>query len=102
MELYCPACKGDHEVPQEIEDDYGGQFIAPCGAELDVEYDETYDEGTNGEYSWWTMRVMHFCERCGAEHDDDKKPIICGTCTGERERNMWSRADLMKWPAKEA
>ena len=40
-----------------------------------------------------------FCERCGQDLWDSRRGTeICGTCIGERERRMWSEADMQKWP----
>lgn len=44
-ELQCPYCKEDHEIPEDCE--YGGEFTAPCGNVVEVEYDEQYDEEAN-------------------------------------------------------
>ncbi len=45
IELQCPYCKEDHEIPEDCE--YGGEFTAPCGNVVEVEYDEQYDEEAN-------------------------------------------------------
>lgn len=45
IELRCPYCKEDHEIPEDCE--YGGEFTAPCGNVVEVEYDEQYDEDAN-------------------------------------------------------
>jgi hypothetical protein len=45
IERPCPYCKEDHEIPEDCE--YGGEFTAPCGNVVEVEYDEQYDEEAN-------------------------------------------------------
>jgi hypothetical protein len=42
IELPCPYCGEDHEIPEDCE--YGGEFTAPCGNVVEVDYDEQYDE----------------------------------------------------------
>jgi len=49
--LPCPYCDDDHDVPDDVIDEYGGTFTAPCGKLVELEYDESWD-GEN-EYQFW-------------------------------------------------
>jgi hypothetical protein len=53
IELPCPYCKEDHEIPEDCE--YGGEFTAPCGNVVEVAYDEQYDEENDDVYSWYLL-----------------------------------------------
>ncbi len=53
IELECPYCKEDHEIPEDCV--YGGEFTAPCGNVVEVAYDEQYDEETLVVYSWYLL-----------------------------------------------
>lgn len=53
IELQCPYCKEDHEIPEDCE--YGGEFTAPCGNVVEVAYDEQYDEENDDVYSWYLL-----------------------------------------------
>lgn len=58
IELSCPYCKEDHEIPEDCE--YGGEFTAPCGNVVEVEYDEQYDEEANDV---WPLYFLHKSEK---------------------------------------
>lgn len=57
IELQCPYCKEDHEIPEDCE--YGGDFTAPCGNVVEVEYDEQYDEENDDV---WPLYFLHKSE----------------------------------------
>ena len=50
MTLTCPYCNESHAIPED--DKYGGEFTAPCGNVVEVEYDEYYDKFTDEECGW--------------------------------------------------
>ena len=58
IELRCPYCKEYHEIPEDCE--YGGEFNAPCGNVVEVEYDEQYDEEDNDV---WPLHFLWKCKK---------------------------------------
>lgn len=59
IERPCPYCKEDHKIPEDCE--YGGEFTAPCGNVVKVEYDELrYDEEAN---DLWPLYFLHKSEK---------------------------------------
>ena len=50
IELPCPYCEKGHEIPEDCI--YGGEFTAPCGNVVEVDYDETYHEESMEVYEW--------------------------------------------------
>lgn len=54
----CPKCEGFIEIELGF-DSIGADVTCPhCGSQLQVEYDESYDEESGDEYNWFWLKEV--------------------------------------------